>query len=254
MTTLLILMVLGGALGLIIGSFLAAVSVRLPRDEDVVLGRSRCMTCERVLRPWHLVPMFSWLALRGRCGSCGARISSRYIVIELAAGVIGVWAVWHGQGQNGPMMAATAFLGWQLLLIAVVDAENFWLPDILTLPLIGSGLVLNAILQQGVPWSQIIAAAAGFSMLWLLAWVYRRVRGRDGLGGGDPILFAGAGAWVGWSGLPSVLLWACAVGFSVVAARLIVRRKVQATDRLPFGTYLAVGVWLTWLLGPLGTF
>jgi leader peptidase (prepilin peptidase)/N-methyltransferase len=151
------------------------------------------------------------------------------------------------------MIAATALLGWQLLLIAIIDAENFWLPDELTAPLIITGLIAAAVLMQGWPFPQIFGAVAGFVLLWALAALYRQVRGRDGLGGGDPILFAAAGAWVGWSGLPTVLLWACAAGFSVVLALLITRRKVEATDRLPFGTFLVIGIWLTWLYGPLGS-
>ena len=245
-----VIAVLMGLLGLIAGSFLAAVSVRLPRDEDAVLGRSHCMSCERTLKPWHLVPVVSWLALRGRCGFCGAAISPRYVMIELAAGAIGVWAALVG--DSGVMVGVTAVLGWQLLLIAVIDAENFWLPDLLTLPLIATGLIAGGIAAQGWPWPQLIGAALGFGLLWLLAWLYKQVRHRDGLGGGDPILFAGAGAWVGWMGLPTVLLWACAVGFSIVATLLITRRAVSGTDRLPFGTFLAVGIWLTWLYGPLG--
>jgi len=242
--------VLFGLLGLIIGSFLAAVSVRLPLDEDVVGGRSHCMSCERTLAPWHLVPVVSWLALRGRCRWCGAAVSPRYLMIELAAGAIGVWAALHGGGWL--MMAATALLGWQLLLIAIIDGENFWLPDVLTLPLIATGLAACALIGQSLPLAQIIGAAFGLGSLWLLARVYKAVRKRDGLGGGDPFLFAGAGAWVGWLGLPSVLLWACAAGFSVVLSRLILRRAVSGSDRLPFGTFLAIGVWLTWLYGPLG--
>ena len=143
-------------------------------------------------------------------------------------------------------------LGWQLLLIALIDAENFWLPDELTLPLIASGLIATAVIAHGWPVAQIIGAVVGFVLLWGLAAAYKRLRGRDGLGGGDPILFAGAGAWVGWTGLPTVLLWACAVGFSIVLTLLITRRTVAMTDRLPFGTFLAVGIWLTWLYGPLG--
>lgn len=242
--------VLLGLLGLIAGSFLAAVTVRLPRDEDMVFGRSRCMSCERTLAPWHLVPVISWLALRGRCGRCRALISPRYVLIELAAGAIGVWSALHG--QTGLEIAATALLGWQLLLIAVVDGENFWLPDILTLPLIGTGLLAATAVAQAVPLSQMIGTAAGFGLLWLIAWIYKRIRERDGLGGGDPFLFAGAGAWLGWTGLPSALLWACAVGFSVVLTLLLTRGRVSGTDRLPFGTFLTVGIWLTWLYGPLG--
>ncbi|WP_292072639.1 prepilin peptidase [Brevundimonas sp. UBA7534] len=250
MTSVLIVAVLGG-LGLIFGSFIGAVSVRLPRDMDVVTQRSRCMTCEATLRPWELVPVFSWLALRGRCARCDSRISPRYPLIELGAAAVGVWAAWAA--PDSATAIATAALGWQLLLIALVDGEHFWLPDALTWPLAASGVLAAGALHgwSGAGWS-VFSLVVGFGVLWGVAWLYRRVRGRDGLGGGDPFLFAGAGAWVGWIGLPSVLLWACAAGLSVVVAQLVVRRRVSGGDRLPFGVFLAIGIWLTWLYGPLG--
>lgn len=240
-----------GGLGLIVGSFLAAVSVRLPADEDVVTRPSACRSCGVRLKPWNLVPVFSWLAQGGRCGACRARISFRYPLIETAAGCVGVWSAVHGAG-DAPLTAATAILGWKLLLIAVIDGEHFWLPDILTWPLAASGLLAAAALSGGAPWNQIIGTVLGFGLLWLVGEGYRRLRGRQGLGGGDPFLFAGAGAWVGWMGLPSVLLWAALGGLSVVAARLALRRPVRGDDRLPFGVFLAGGAWLVWLFGPLG--
>ena len=245
-----VIAILVGLLGTVVGSFLAAVTVRLPREEGVVFGRSRCMSCERTLAPAHLVPVLSWLWLKGKCGWCRAAISPRYILIELAAAAIGVWAALTG--DDILFVAASAVLGWQLLLIALIDAEHFWLPDILTWPLAVTGLIAAAVMAQGIPWPQIVGPVAGFGSLWLLAWTYKRLRGRDGLGGGDPFLFGAAGAWVGWMGLPSVLLWACLAGFAVVMARLIVRRAVSGTDRLPFGSLLAIGIWLTWLFGPIG--
>ena len=239
-----------GLLGLLVGSFLAAVSVRLPRDEDIVIARSHCRGCERPLRPWELVPLFSWLALRGRCARCEAPISRRYPLIELGGGAVGVWAGLHG--GSWLMVAATAVLGWQLLLIAIVDGENFWLPDVLTWPLALTGIALAAVGGLDVALARVIGVVVGFGGLWLVGRLYKLVRKRDGLGGGDPFLFAGAGAWVGWMGLPSVLLWACAVGLSLVFAMLVVRRSVDGGQKLPFGVFLAVGVWLTWLYGPLG--
>lgn len=242
--------VLGG-LGLVFGSFIAAVSVRLPREMDLVAERSRCMSCGQPLRPWELVPVLSWMALRGRCARCRAPISPRYPLIEMGAAAVGVWA-----GLAAPDWAtavASAVLGWQLLLIALVDGEHFWLPDLLTWPLAGSGVLAAGLLHgwMGAAWS-VVGLVAGFGSLWLIGRLYRIVRKRDGLGGGDPFLFAGAGAWVGGMGLPSVLLWASAAGLSVVFAQLVVRRRVSGGDRLPFGVFLAVGIWLTWLYGPLG--
>ncbi|MDQ1153705.1 A24 family peptidase [Brevundimonas sp. SORGH_AS_0993] len=242
-----------GGLGLIVGSFLAALSVRLPLDEDIVSAPSRCRGCERRLRPWERVPVFSWLVLRGRCARCGTRVSPRYPLIEFGAAAIGVWAaVWGAwAGVSIFLMAATALLGWQLLLIALLDGEHFWLPDRLTLPLIGTGLAVALAQGWTVALSNLVGAVAGFAGLWLVGWLYRAARKRQGLGGGDPILFAGAGAWVGWIGLPSVLLWACAAALGLVFGLLAVRRSIQATTKLPFGVFLAVGVWLTWLYGPL---
>lgn len=242
--------ILMGVLGAIIGSFLALVSVRLPLEEEVVVAPSHCRRCETRLSPLNLVPILSWLWQRGRCATCAAPVSRRYPLIETAAAGLGVWA-----GLSSPepvVIAATAILGWQLLLIAIVDAEHFWLPDILTWPLAATGLIAASVLAQGLPLPQLVGALAGFALLWGLAWLYKRVRRRDGLGGGDPFLFGAIGAWVGYAGLPSVLLIACVVGFALVLARLIVRRSVSGTDRLPFGSLLAAGAWLTWLYGPLG--
>jgi len=242
-------LILGGA-GLILGSFLGLVSLRLPRGEGIVRGRSRCADCERPLAPWRLVPMISYLASRGRCAACRAPIPIRYPLMELAAAGIGVWAA---LSQTTPLAAGlTAVLGWQLLLIAVIDAEHFWLPDRLTLPLLATGLLATLALDRTAPLDSVIGAATGFAGLWLLARAYRSLRGREGLGGGDPFLLAAAGAWVGWIGLPSVLLWASAAGLSLVAARLLTGGRVSGSDRLPFGPFLALGAWLTWLFGPLG--
>ncbi len=174
----------------------------------------------------------------------------RQALMALAAAGIGVWAA---LAQPSPLAAVlTALLGWQLLLIAAIDAEHFCLPDQLTLPLLATGGLAAVLLDQTAPLDALIGAAAGFSALWLLAFVYRRLRGREGLGDGDPFLLAAGGAWVGWMGLPSVLLWASAAGLSLVGARLLVGNRVTATDRLPFGPCLAAGIWLTWMLGPLG--
>lgn len=243
-------MLVFAAPGLIAGSFAALVSVRLPLGESVVGGRSHCRGCGRALAPWNLVPVVSYLAARGRCTGCGRKVSPRYPLIELACAVIGVWAA---VGQPTLIAAAfTALLGWQLLLIAVVDAEHQWLPDALTLPLLASGLTAALALPIPTLRDSLIGAAVGFACLWALSRAYRQMRGRDGLGGGDPYLLAAIGAWTGWIGLPSVLVWASTAGLSLVVARRLTGRAVSASDRLPFGVFLAIGAWLTWLAGPIG--
>ena len=244
---------LGGA-GLCVGSFLGLVSWRLPRGEGVVLGRSRCGGCGRALAPWRMVPVLSWLLSRGRCADCGATIPRRYPLMELGAGLIGVWAGLHHDALVPALL--TAVLGWQLLLLAVVDAENFWLPDQLTLPLLVSGVVAAIWLRPHDPVAALthagLGAVLGFGGLWLIGRLYRMTRGRDGLGGGDPFMLGAGGAWVGALALPTTLIWASAAGLSLVLAQVIRRAPVKATDKLPFGVFLAVGLWMTWLYGPLG--
>ncbi|WP_292067988.1 prepilin peptidase [Brevundimonas sp. UBA7664] len=236
--------------GLLVGSFLGLVSLRLPAQEDIVRGRSRCGGCGRDLPPWRLIPLVSYVLARGRCRDCGAAIPARYPLMEAACALIGVWAALSQPGLAAAVL--TAVLGWQLLLIAVIDGENFWLPDSLTLPLLATGL-LAAILLEGVALPEAaIGAGVGFAALWLVGRAYKRLRGREGLGGGDPILLAAGGAWVGWIGLPSILVWAATAGLSVVLARALSGRRVSGEDRLPFGVFLALGIWLTWLFGPLG--
>lgn len=244
------LAVLLGVSGLLFGSFLGLVSLRFPRGEGFVGGRSQCAGCGLPLAPWRMIPVISYIVSGGACSACGARIPRRYPLIELGAAGAGIWAALAQPDALSAIL--TCVLGWQLLLLAVVDAEHFWLPDQLTLPLLVTGL-LNAALPAGptLP-DAVVGAVSGFAFLWLLAAAYRRVRGREGLGGGDPFLLAAGGAWVGWVGLPSVLLWASAAGLSLTVARMLTGNAVSGGDRIPFGPCLAAGIWLTSLLGPLG--
>lgn len=239
-----------GALGLIVGSFLALVSVRLPQGEGVVGGRSRCRSCAAPIRAQHLIPVVSWLALRGRCADCGAAISPRHPLIELAAAGLGVWAALAAPDLLTAL--AGAVLAWQLILIATIDAERFQMFDVLLIPLIATGLLQGVVAGWDEASMRAFGAALGFGLLWGIGFLYARLRGRSGLGDGDPILFAGSGAWVGAIGLPSVLLWSALAGLSVVAARLLLRKAVRGDDRMPFGVFLAVGTWLVWLYGPIG--
>lgn len=181
-----------------------------------------------------------------------ARASSlkRDVALILMGGGLGLWAALASPGLM--IAAVTAVLAGQLLMLAVVDGENFWLPDVLTWPMVATGLLAASWLEPDSLMARAIGAAAGFGLLWGLGWLYRRLRGREGLGGGDPFLMAGAGAWVGWMGLASVMLWAGVAGLSLVIARRVTGKAVSGQDALPFGVFLAIGIWLTWLYGPLG--
>lgn len=241
-------------LGPVAGSFLGLVSLRLPQDRTIVTGRSTCGSCGRTLAPLDLVPILSFVALRGRCRTCGGAIPRRYPLMELGCLILGAWSALV---FDGPMALISALFGWWLLIVAVIDGEHFWLPDRLTLPLGAAGLVqaiacslLGLTTQTWI--HSVIGAVAGFGSLWLLAFVYRRIRGREGLGGGDPILLGAIGAWVGWQGLPAVVLWAAVAGLVIVLSMVVLRRGVTAEMKLPFGVFLALGGWMVWILKPLG--
>ncbi len=237
------------ALSPIVGSLIGLLVVRLPAGEGVVLGRSRCRSCLRPLRPLDLVPLASWLVLRGRCRACGQRISGLYPAVELAAIVMAAWAV---LAVPAGVVWPTALLGWILLALAVIDARALILPDALTLPLAGCGLAVAWWLDPQGAASHAFAAAGGWLGFRLVGWIYSALRHRPGLGAGDAKLMAAAGAWVGWQGLPSVILIAALSALAAVAAAKVLRRPITAATPVPFGPFLALGVWLTWLYGPIG--
>lgn len=235
----------GLVLGAIAGSFIATILIRWPQGRGAMTGRSRCDSCDAALGPGDLVPILSWLAARGRCRRCGARIDRKHLAVEIAAGLVGGVSL---LAHPLPLALATALLGWWLLLIAVLDLEHQWLPDRLTLPLIGLGLAA-AWAGLGPPWPERLAGAAiGWALLFAIARGYRATRGREGMGGGDPKLFAAIGAWVGAMHLPFVLLGAGIAGLT--SAFLLKRRgaAVTATTRLPLGTYLALAAWPIWMM------
>lgn len=241
---------IAAGLGLICASFIGLVSLRWPQHRPIIWGRSACTACARKLTVFELMPIVSFLALRGRCRTCSAPIARRYLALELACPALALWAA---SVREGPEILIAAGLAWALLLLALLDAEHFWLPDQITLPLGAAGLAFAFVLPHGpTPLAALLGCAIGFGFFWGLSRLYRLVRGREGLGGGDARLLGAAGAWVGWIGLPSVLLWASLAGLSLVIARGLLGRPIRADDRIPFGVFLALGLWLTWAYGPLG--
>jgi leader peptidase (prepilin peptidase)/N-methyltransferase len=236
---------LGFVLGAVIGSFLAAILVRWPQGRSVLTGRSRCDKCGRTLGPVELVPILSWFLVKGRCRGCGAPIDRRHLALEAGAALIGLTAIF---AHPLPAAIFTAIFGWWLFLLAALDVEHHWLPDRLTWPLLVAGLPVGWVGVGPALSDRLIGALAGFAALTLIGWAYRRLRGREGLGGGDPKLFAAIGAWLGWMNLPYVLVGAGLIGLGVVALMSLRGQKVAATDRLPLGALMALAAWPLWLL------
>lgn len=235
-----------------VGSFLATLAFRLPRGEPVVLGRSRCPACGTALGPVDLLPLFGWVLRRGHCNSCRAPIDPAYPLIEAGALAVAAWAAVAGLPGWQPIAACA--LGWALLALAAIDHRHYLLPDTLTLPLIPAGLLAAGAMPVW-PVGLVDAAVgtvAGFAAIWGVGWLYRRLRGRDGIGLGDAKLLAAAGAWVGWQGLASVVMISALAGIAAALVTAIRRgQRLDPAARLPFGVFLALGTWLVVLYGPV---
>lgn len=236
------------ALSPFVGSFLGVVIRRFEEPRTILFGRSACASCGAALSARDLVPFASWLAAGGRCRHCGARLGLFYPAIEAAA--LGV-AVWSALAVPDWMLWQSCILGWALLALAAIDFEHYVLPDHLTLPLILAGVAAAQIDKAPPLADAAIGAACGFALVILLRWAYYRVRGREGIGLGDAKLLAASGAWVSWSGLPSVVLIAALAGLVHAAIRARRGGGIDAAARVPFGTFLCLGTWIVWLYGPL---
>lgn len=252
-----VLSVLIVLLGAPMGSFAALLAERLPRGLPVGLARSRCGACGGALRWWELVPILSFLALRGRCACCRTPIPARLLEAELAGLALGGLAVWAGLGPAG------AAVLWCLLALILSDLWYFRLPDRLSLALLVLALPANA-LAPGLSappaarlGAALIGAAVAAGLFLALALGYRAIRRRAGMGAGDIRLMAGIGALVvpaaGWTGLAMVTLIASLAGLALALMRGLRRgRAPGGATRLPFGACLgmaAIAVW-AWTASP----
>jgi leader peptidase (prepilin peptidase)/N-methyltransferase len=226
-----------------IGSFMGVLIARLPSGQPVALSRSACPHCATTLTARDMVPLVSFLVLRGRCRHCGEAIGWFHPGVELAATAVAACAfaldpdrAWIGCG-----------LGWTLLTLSWIDWRSFLLPDVLTLPLLLSGLVICALDDPDDLTDHAIACVFGYGSFQALGWAYRRLRGRDGLGGGDAKLIAAAGAWCGLAALPFVIFLSAVAGLLAALGLALSGRSVTSTTRIPFGPCIALAFWLVWL-------
>ena len=259
-----------GAFGLMVGSFVNVVVHRLPvmmerewhRDcmallhpadtlpqaerFNLAVPRSRCPGCGGRIGALDNIPILSWLMLRGRCRRCGTRIAARYPIVEAVAGAMGAVVAWRfGFGAQALLAAC---LSWSLLALALLDYDTMLLPDSITLPLLWLGLLANLFGSFTPLQTAVLGAVAGYLVLWLIYWVFKLTTGKEGMGYGDFKLLAALGAWLGWPLLPSVILAAAGVG-TVVGLFMIAVRRHDRTKPIPFGPYLAAAGWLCLVWG-----
>jgi leader peptidase (prepilin peptidase)/N-methyltransferase len=195
------------------------------------------------------VPLVSFIWLRGRCRHCRAPIGLFHPAVELAAVAVAVWAM-LARSDPGRVWAGCG-LGWTLLALAWIDWNDFLLPDLLTLPLLLAGLALTLVSDPAALTDHCVAAVLAYMSFQGLAIAYRRLRGFDGLGGGDAKLIAAAGAWCGLAALPSVVLAGALFGLLAALGLALGGRIMTPTTRIPFGPCIALAFWLVWLHGAL---
>lgn len=260
---------LAAGLGLLVGSFLNVVILRLPRrmewqwkrDSREVLGepeiydppppgivveRSHCPHCGHQLSWYENIPVFSWLALRGKCRSCKAPISVQYPAVELLTMLLVLACVWRfGFGWQG---FGAALLTCYLIALSGIDLRTQLLPDSLTLPLLWLGLIAAVENLYIGPKAALLGAIAGYVSLWSVWWVFKQLTGKEGMGHGDFKLLAALGAWFGLNGILPTVLLSSVVGAIVGSIWLATQGRDRATP-IPFGPYLAIAGWIVFMWG-----
>jgi leader peptidase (prepilin peptidase)/N-methyltransferase len=223
--------------GLMIGSFLNVCIYRLPRRESIVWPASHCTSCNRPLAWFENVPVIGWLALRGRCRTCGSRISAIYPFVELTTGVVFAGgALVYGLS---PLLFVRLAFASALIVLFVIDLQHRILPNVITLPGIVAGFAASLFLPPG--WlSSLIGIVAGGGILFSIAEAYYRLRGIEGLGMGDVKMLAMIGAVLGWPLMLLTLVFASFAG-SLVGVGLMASGRGGMQAALPFGTFLALG-------------
>jgi len=241
-----VLPALAGLLGLLLGSFYSVCVSRGIEGTSIVSPPSHCPQCGHRLRPWELVPIVSYLFLRGRCAACGQRISLLYPLIELTSAV---WAVLLAiQFGPTPWFLAYLALGGLFIVASGIDFKIYVLPNFLTYPAAVLGLGIGVCRPEVGPMGAALGAAIGFGVFWLLAAGYRTAKGVDGLGGGDVKLMLAIGGVVGPLGLPyAVLIGSMA---ALLASPFYILGKGRGRQMpIPFGPFLCFGAMVDILYG-----
>ncbi|SHN78612.1 prepilin peptidase [Desulfitobacterium chlororespirans] len=240
------LSILSGIWGVIIGSFLNVVIYRVPQEKSIIRPGSHCTACGHNLRPWELVPVLSFLILRGRCVQCQEKISWRYPLIEVLNGVLYFYAAWMNHNGSFLQLGVNFYFLSTLLALAAIDWDTCRLPDVFTLPLLGVGIGAGFLLPQGPSGWESLATALGVGgVFWLITRLYP-----EGMGLGDIKLIAGLSAFLGF---PEVLIAIFIASFTGSIGGLIMLsfKKRSFREQIPFGPYLVLGGWAVFFWGQI---
>lgn len=234
-------------MGTCIGSFLNVCIWRIPRSESIVTPGSRCPQCNTPIRFYHNIPIISYVMLLGKCRNCAAPISLRYPLVEGLTGLLAA-ATAYRYGITLDFLLYFIFIS-ALVTVTFIDIDLQIIPDVISLPGIPIGIAASLILTTISFKDSLIGALVGGGSLFLVAWGYHRITGKEGMGGGDIKLLAMIGAFIGWQGVFFTIFLASATG-SVIGAILMLFARKDLKFAVAFGPFLALGALAYLFVGP----
>ena len=263
-------LILSVVIGLLIGSFLNVIIVRLPimleqrwRQEcqdflgltiqspkykyNLSIPRSHCPHCQTTLKIRHNIPVISYLILRARCATCKKRISLQYPCVEILSAILIFFVVYHF-GLSWKMLAM-AILTWSLIVLSFIDLNKQILPDIITLSVLWLGLLLSLFYLFTTPEQAILGCLFGYGLLWITGTLYKIIRKKEGIGHGDYKMLAMLGAWTNVDGVLNILFLAVLSGL-IISIILLILKKISAKNPIPFGPFIGIAGWVSVLTGP----
>lgn len=257
--------------GLLVGSFLNVVIFRLPvmmesdwkeqccellniddskykkNNFNLITPRSCCPSCNHQISAVENIPIISYLFLKGKCSSCGNKISVRYPLIELTSAItVTIVAFYFGVSLQALFAIC---LTWALIALTMIDFDHQLLPDDITLPFLWIGIILNLFGVFTDIESSILGAIFGYGILWIVYITFKLITGKEGMGHGDFKLLAVLGAWFGWQSLPLIIILSSLVG-AIIGVSLMIFKSHDRNTAIPFGPYLAIAGWISMLWGP----
>ena len=237
-------------LGSIWGSFSNVCIHRLPDNKSVSRGRSYCPSCKKQIRWYDNIPIFSYVFLKAKCRDCSAKINVKYLLVELICALSFVWFFY----LFGLSLTTLLFfiLSIFFIIIFFIDLKHFIIPNELTFPLMAIGLLksfdpnLNQYLFPNFL-NSLIGGVAGYIIIWMIIFIYKRLRNKEGMGLGDAKLLSAIGFWFGWISIPFILFFSSFIAL-VLAIPSLINKSKNLSSQISFGPYLILGCILYLLL------
>ena len=229
-------------LGLIIGSFLNVCIVRLPKQKDNIFRESRCAQCKTKIDWYNNIPLLSYLWLGGKCKLCKKKIGMMYPIVEGLAGFT-FYVCYQNFGLSLDLLFSLIFFS-SLIIIFFTDFNYFLIFDVITLPLAAIGVcvsVLNLNPFYIDAFSSALGALIGYLIIYLIRWIYFKIRKVEGMGLGDAKLFLAIGAWLGINSLPFVLFVSSLLGSIYGIAYILINKKNKKTE-IAYGCFIVLAV------------